>query len=103
MAEKLLCSLVVSLSLTLVIELIFALTWGVRGKKLWLVVGMNVLTNPAAVTVHFLFPAFPVLVLEAAVVAVEGLCARGDIRRPWLFALLANILSWSVGLLLQAI
>lgn len=103
MAEMLLYSLAVSLSLTLTIELIFALVWGIRGRKLWLVVGMNVLTNPAAVTVHFLFPAFSVLILEAAVVAAEGFCARGNIRRPWLFALLANMLSYCIGLLLQAI
>lgn len=103
MAEQLLYCLAVSLSLTLIIELIFALIWGIRGKKLWLVVGMNVLTNPAAVTVHFLFPAFPVLILEAAVIAAEELCARGDIRRPWLYVLLANTLSYCIGLLLQAI
>lgn len=103
MAEQLLYSLAVSLSLTLIIELMFALIWGVRDKKLWLVVGMNVLTNPAAVTLHFLLPAFPVLILEAAVIAAEGLCARGIIRRPWLYALLANTVSYCIGLLLQAI
>lgn len=103
MAEALLISLGVSLSLTLLIELIYALIWGVRGQDIWLVVLMNIMTNPVVVTIHFLFPTFPVLILEAAVVGVEGLCARGRIRQPWLYALLANTLSFSVGLLLQAL
>ena len=103
MAEALLISLGVSLSLTLVTELVYALVWGVRGRDIWLVVLMNIMTNPTVVTIHFMFPAFPILILEAAVVGAEGLCARGRIRQPWLYALLANTLSFSVGLLLQAI
>lgn len=103
MAEALLLSLGVSFSLTLLIELLYALIWGVRGRDIWLVVLMNIMTNPAVVTTHFLFPTFPVLILEAAVVAAEGLCARGRIRQPWLYALLVNTLSYSIGLLLQAI
>jgi hypothetical protein len=102
-AEALLISLGVSLSLTLVIELVYALVWGVRGRDIWLVVLMNIMTNPTVVTIHFLFPTFPILILEAAVVGAEGLCARGRIRQPWLYALLVNTLSFSVGLLLQAL
>ena len=100
-------SLVVSLVLTLVLELGFALVWGVRGKGLVLVFLMNVLTNPAVVllhsfAVHFCgWPRIPVvLVLEAAAVVAEGVCCRGMIRRPWLFALLVNLFSYSVGVLL---
>ena len=103
MAEALLISLGVSLSLTLVIELVYALVWGVRGRDIWLVVLMNIMTNPTVVTIHFLFPTFPILILEAAVVGAEGLCARGRIRQPWLYALLVNTLSYSIGLLLQAL
>ena len=43
------------------------------------------------------------LVLEAAVVTAEGLCCRGVIRRPWLFALLVNLFSYSVGALIQTL
>ena len=99
----LLASVLTALVLTLLLELLFALIWGVRRDGLLLVVLMNIMTNPAVVTTHFLFPAFPVLILEAAVVGAEGLCARGCIRQPWLYALLSNTLSFSVGLLLQAI
>ena len=108
MAEALLLSLAVSLGLTLVLELAFALVCGVRGRGLLLVALMNLLTNPAAVTIHFFCTAYlgwtsfwPVLLLEAAVVAVEALCCRGVIRRPWRFALAVNAFSYTIGLLLQ--
>lgn len=105
----LLVSLGGSLALTLLLELGFAyLVWGVREKGLTLVALMNVLTNPAVVSLHFFCTRqlgwtgfLPVLVLEAAAIAVEGLCARGMIRRPWLFALLVNLFSYGMGELLQ--
>lgn len=105
---ELLYSLTVSLALTLVLELAFALVWGVRKKGLLLVALMNLLTNPAVVLLHFLFTVFcgwrgflPILVLELAAFVVEGLCCRGMIRKPWLFAFCVNLFSYSVGELLQ--
>lgn len=104
----LLYALVISLVLTLALELLFALLWGVRKKALLLVGLMNVLTNPAVVTLHFLCTRFlgwtgflPVLILEAAAVVVEGFCCRGVIQKPWLFAFCINLFSYGVGELLQ--
>ncbi len=100
-----------SLGLTLVLEGVLALLWRVRGRDLGLFVLVNLLTNPAVVYLHLLFSTLffgvPVLTwqlpLECAVVAVEGgLYARlgHAVRRPRLFALLANGVSYSAGLIL---
>ena len=108
MAQELLLSLLISLSLTLLLEEAFALVWGLRGRDLGLVALMNVMTNPAAVTLWFLARRilhwnglWLVLLLEALVVLAEGLCCRGQIRRPWTFALLVNLFSYGMGQLLQ--
>lgn len=105
---NLIFSLAISLLLTLVLELSFALLWGVRGRGLMLVLLMNLMTNPAAVLLHFTFvrllgwsALWVVPLLELAVVIAEGFCCRGMIRRPWLFALLVNLFSYGTGELLQ--
>lgn len=110
MAEQLLGVLALSLSLTLLLETAFALAWGVRGRGLGTVVLMNVMTNPAAVTLHFLLTRLAglgywasAIPLELGVLAAEWACARGVIRRPLLYALCANTLSYTTGLLLQAL
>ena len=97
-----------ALALTLALELIFALVWGVRKEGLLVVGLMNLMTNPAANVLYYLGvqllgcpPLWLTLALEAAVVAVEGICCRGIIRRPWLFALLVNLFSYGVGALIQ--
>lgn len=103
-----LIALLTALSLTLLFELLFALLWGVRKDGLRLVVLMNILTNPAVNLLHYLFvtllgwpaPAV-ILLLELAAVTAEGFCCRGVIRRPWLFAVLINAFSYSMGELLQ--
>lgn len=108
MPVSFLTSLAVSLALTLALELAFALAWGVRKHGLGLVVLMNLLTNPAVVTLHWVavrrfgLPDIPVtLILELAAVLAEGFCCRGMIRRPWAFALLINLFSFGAGALLQ--
>ena len=97
-----LTSFVLSLALTLLIESAVALAWGLRRRDLLLCVLVNVLTNPAVVLLHSLFPAPPVtLLLEGGAVAVEALYYRryGEhIPRPWLFSLAANALSFGIGL-----
>ena len=110
MPVSFLTSLAVSLGLTLALELAFAWVWGVRGHGLTLVVLMNLLTNPAVVTLHWVsvhrlgLPSWPVTaILELAAVVAEGFCCRGVIRRPWVFAFLINLFSFSAGALLQVI
>lgn len=105
----------ISLSLTLLIEGVVALLWGIRGKKNLLVILLvNVLTNPLAVLVYWLYQVYagahslPVqVIIELAVVIVEAYIyrsfARDDrfqIPRPIGLAIVANVLSWGIGRIL---
>lgn len=100
-------TLVVSLSLTLVLEGLFALIWGVRGKGDWLLLLIaNVVTNPIVVSLYSLglngWPA--VAAMELAAVLAEGLAYRrwGKTTGPaFLFSLCANCFSFFSGLLLN--
>ena len=103
--------LAVSLALTLALEEAFALAWGLRGRReLETVALVNVLTNPPAVLLYHtavgLLAWNAVVVtaaLETAAVLVEGryyrLCSE-QLRRPFLFAFLANALSYGAGQLI---
>lgn len=97
-----------SLALTLVLEELFALLWGLRGRRELTVVALvNVLTNPPVVLLCHTavglwgWPAAPVtILLEGAAVAVEWRCYRlcsDQLQRPLLFALLANLFSYGAG------
>ncbi|MBP3633443.1 MAG: hypothetical protein J6J43_02590 [Oscillospiraceae bacterium] len=105
---NLLFSMAKALAVTLALELVFALVWGLRREKLWMVVLMNVLTNPAAnllysfMTLYLGWQGFvPVFFLEAAVILTEGLCCRDFIKAPWTFVILCNVFSYAAGVLLQ--
>ncbi len=93
---------ILSLVLTLILEGVVALLWRLRERDILLFVLVNVLTNPAVVLLHALLPGWGmVILLELGAVAVEGMCyARlgAGIRRPWLFALAANVFSFCLGL-----
>ena len=103
-----LTTLAISLALTLVLEEAFALVWGLRGRReLGTVALVNVLTNPPVVFLHHTAvgllgwnAAVVTAVLETAAVLVEWryyrLCSQ-QLRRPFLFALLANALSYGTG------
>ena len=95
------------LALTLAIELLLALLWGLRGQDLILCALANLLTNPAVVLLNLIFPVpWFLLLLECAAVGVEGLvyllCAR-RIRAPFLFSLWANGCSFGLGLVIGGI
>jgi len=108
-----LVSLGVSLALTLLLELAFALLWGLRGRDLILCCLVNLLTNPPVVLLALLWrqygpaPAWlPVPLLEAGAVLLEGRLYRRDgerVRRPFLFSLCANAFSYALGLVFSAI
>lgn len=93
------------LTLTLAFEGVVAFLWGLRQWDLLLFVLVNVLTNPAAVLLHVLFPGWAVAaVLELGVVAAEGVCyvrLGYAVRRPWLFSLCANAFSFCMGLVVD--
>lgn len=100
--------LAVSLALTLVLEEAFALVWGLRGRReLGTVALVNVLTNPLVVLLYHTavgllgWNALAVTAaLETAAVLAEWryyrLCSQ-QLRRPLLFALLANGFSYGAG------
>lgn len=107
---SLLASMVLALTLTELLEILFSLLWGLRRHQLVLVLLMNLLTNPA---VNFLYTLFvsclgcpagvTVLVLELSVVLTEYRCCRGIVPKPLLFALFVNGFSYGAGFLLQAL
>ena len=107
-----LTALALSLLLTLLLEETFALIWGLRGwRELTVVALVNLLTNPAVVLLYHLStgllgwsPVWVTAVLECAAVLIEWLCYRScseQLKHPFLFALLANVISYSAGCIIQ--
>jgi len=95
-------ALVISLALTLAVETAFAAVMKKRGYDLLLCALVNVVTNPAAVLLHLLFPGTLITAAcEAGAVIAEWLlyryCGRGY-KKPFLFSLCANALSFGTGL-----
>ncbi len=104
--------LAISLLLTLLFEELFALLWGLRGKReLGLVALVNCLTNPPVVLLYYTVTGLwrwnwapATIVLEAAAVLAEWLCYRAyseQVKRPFLFALLINLFSYGVGCIIN--
>ncbi len=93
-------SLLLSLALTLIIELPLAALFKIPIKRALLV---NILTNPAVVLLFhwasFLsLPTLPVVViLEICAIATEGYFYKGYHKRPFLVAIILNVISYSVG------
>lgn len=107
-------TLLISLGLTIALEVIFCLIFKLRGTyNFSLVVLVNILTNPPVVLLNHLLRqntdlpwVLIVLVLEITAVLVEGQYYRRyaeDIRRPFLFSLGANTFSYFSGLLITYI
>lgn len=105
---ELFLSLAVSLGLTLVLELAFALIWRAERSDLPAVALANLLTNPIVVLCHhaaaWYVPKYVpavTLALELWAVGTEGVIyrRRSRITRPWAFSLCANGLSFLSGLL----
>ena len=107
-------SLMLSLLLTLVFELAAAEIWGVcKRHDVMLLICANVVTNPAAVTLSYLFGrTFTVsrfvwqLPIETLVVIAEWLIYRkyGEcIKYPFAFSLSSNAFSYGAGLILPMI
>lgn len=100
--------LAMSLLLTLIFEEGFALAWGLRGRReLGLAALVNCLTNPLVVLLYYTAaglwhwdPVLVTVVLEGAAVGVEWFCYRAfseQVKKPFRFALLANLFSYSLG------
>jgi len=104
-------TLLISLALTLFLEILFCIFFRIRNAHdLTLVVLVNIITNPPVVLLHHLLsqktqlPQFLiVLVLEIAAVLVEGLYYTrnaNEIKRPFLVSFGANAFSYFTGLLI---
>ena len=97
----------VSLVLTWLIELTVAAVMGLRDKKsIFLVLLVNLLTNPAAVLLCYL--GVPQLPVEIVVMAVEAWIyssfskdPRWKIPHPIVLSIAANTIAWFAGILLQ--
>lgn len=111
MNHELLVALAISLALTLIIEVCFFILTGKRNKKdLLLTVAVNVVTNPVVVLMFWLslytdWNRVAVMVpLELCAVCTEGYyykkCGQ-DFKRPYLFSVAANAVSFIIGVLLQ--
>ena len=99
--------LLISLGLTLALEGLYGLLWGLKGRRNWLLLGLvNVVTNPVAVVLYRLVSRSWVFVavLECAVVLAEWRAYRAwskEGRTGFVFALCANCFSFFGGLLLN--
>ena len=97
----------ISLGLTLLIELPIGFAMGMCEKKhILLMILINVLTNPAAVLLCWLgVPQIPVeigvFLVEASVYYWFSRDESWNIKHPVLLALLANLISWTSGILIQ--
>lgn len=104
-------SLLISLALTLVLELLFAFVWGVRGKDLLLAVLVNILTNPFVVLLNFICTVYTALppwlmkaVPEVLAVMAEWIIYRRfsqGIKKPLLFSVSVNAFSFFGGVLIN--
>ena len=98
-----LTSLAVSLALTLILEGLLALLWGVKDRWDWLLLLLvNVVTNPIVVSLHHLLGGGIALTvgLELFAVVSEWLAYRKwgrDTRPAFLFSLCANGFSYCSG------
>lgn len=112
MPSEIFVTLLISLLLTLVLELFFAFICKIRRRTDFLLVALvNLLTNPPTVLAYYLLkdaisisPVYIIIVLEIAVVAVEGLCYKHctkGIAKPFLFSLSANSFSYFLGFLIS--
>lgn len=102
----------ISLCLTIVLEILFAVIVGIRGKRdLLLLILVNILTNPPTVFTYYLLAYYTSwnrwviqIPLEIIVILVEAYYYKSygkEFRRPFLFSLLANLFSYGIGVILS--
>lgn len=112
MTAKIIAAMGISLGLTILLELLFALLTGVRGTGLKVNILCNILTNPLVTSVYYLCKYGLMLhgaamviitaVLEISAVITEWRVYKActDIKKPLLFSVGANCFSYFIGLLL---
>ena len=100
--------LILSLILTLIFELTYAVCWGVRKKDLKLVLLLNILTNPLVVLFHNATQSYgmflSIISPELIAAAVEAYLLKRynrNILYPIFFAVCINAFSFLAGLLIN--
>lgn len=112
MELDMLYSLGMSLILTLLLEVGFALIYGIRDRKdIVLLILVNILTNPLVVLSYYLIINYTVVngliaivVLELMAIFTEGYYYRTygkTFRRPLLFSVYINLFSYLTGQVLK--
>jgi len=113
---ELIVSLFYCLSLTIMIELIIAIIFGIRDKKdIYLVILAQVLTNPVVVltttfaSLKFSYTVYIIIVaiMELLAIIVEGLLYKNYLKKqtinPFAFALFLNMISFIMGFVISPI
>jgi len=112
--SSLIAALAISLCLTILFEVGFYLLTGKRNKKdLLLVILVNALTNPIVVLLYWIAyfntnwnTIIIITPLELFAVITEGYIYKKNaqsIKRPFIFSLAANALSFTLGILIRQI
>ena len=98
------------LLLTIIIEVLFFLLLKGRNKKdIINVILVNIITNPIVVIIPIylnlrygiIYRNISLIILEISIVLIEGFCYKKSLKynkiNPYLLALILNILSYSIG------
>ena len=112
MSTVVFAALAASLALTIAIESGFSVLIGIRNKKdLLLVIMVNVLTNPIVVLLYWIAVYYTnwntvlvIIPLELFAVLTEGFYYKKyaqKIKRPFIFSIAANAVSYSIGFIIQ--
>lgn len=104
----------IALFCTIIIELIFGLMLGIREKDdLLTILLVNILTNPLLVSITYLIGLYcgmqkiVTYILEVLVIIIEGFIYKKLLyykkRNPFIISLILNIMSYSIGLVINNI
>lgn len=104
--SSLLIRFILSLLLTIIIEVAVAFAFRIKGKDLLLVILVNVLTNPVAVLLSVLTgdKKCVQLLIELVVIFTEGCYYKkysAKLKHGLLFSATANGISYSLGILIN--
>lgn len=110
-------SLIISVVLTVVIEVALSLLIGLRGEKnIETVIWINCITNPIVVAITNLIYILSqsliarnivLAILEIVIILVEGILFKKFLKdlktKPYLYSLYLNVLSFGIGLIINFI
>ena len=102
----------ISLGMTLIFELLFAVCWKVWGvKEIRLVILVNILTNPIVVFSYYMNYKYQLInavlltmIMEVAAIVTEALLYKRfskKVNHPWWFSIGINAFSYSIGELIN--